>query len=63
MNVNSPPREIALAQDGWTPGIGSLRCDRGLVLTDCLQVQLFELPKDVPPSDNRVINDPIEQWL
>ena len=35
----------------------------GLLLTDCLQVHLFELPKYVPPSDNRVISDPIDQWL
>jgi hypothetical protein len=32
-------------------------------LTDCLQIHLFELPKYVPPSDNRVISDPVEQWL
>ena|GEM_PF-271410 len=40
-----------------------MRSESGLLLTDCLQVHLFELPKYVPPSDNRVINDPIEQWL
>jgi len=40
-----------------------LRTDSGLLLTDCLQIHLFELPKYVPPSDNRVISDPIEQWL
>jgi len=40
-----------------------LRTDAGLVLTDCLQIHLFELPKYVPPSDNEVITDPVEQWL
>jgi len=40
-----------------------LRTEGGLLLTDCLQIHLFELPKYVPPSDNRVISDPIEQWL
>jgi hypothetical protein len=40
-----------------------MRSDRGLLLADCLQVHLFELPKYVPPSDNRMINDPLEQWL
>jgi predicted transposase/invertase (TIGR01784 family) len=40
-----------------------LRAPSGLLLTDCLQIHLFELPKYVPPSDNRVISDPIEQWL
>jgi hypothetical protein len=40
-----------------------LRTESGLLLTDCLQIHLFELPKYVPPSDNRVISDPIEQWL
>lgn len=33
------------------------------LFTDCLQVHLFELPKYVLPSDNRVIDDPAEQWL
>ena len=33
------------------------------MLTDCLRIHLFELPKYVPPSDNRVISDPVEQWL
>jgi predicted transposase/invertase (TIGR01784 family) len=40
-----------------------LRSEGGLSLTDCLQIHLFELPKYVPPSDNRVITDPVEQWL
>ena len=40
-----------------------LQTDSGVLLTDCLQVHLFELPKYVPPSDNRVISDPIDQWL
>ena len=40
-----------------------LRTELGLSLTDCLQIDLFELPKYVPPSDNRVIDDPVEQWL
>ncbi len=40
-----------------------LRTEGGLLLSDCLQIHLFELPKYVPPSDNRVISDPIEQWL
>ena len=40
-----------------------LRTDSGLLLTDCLQVHLFELPRYVPPSDNREISDPIDQWL
>ena len=40
-----------------------LRSDTGIELTDCLQVHLFELPKYTPPSDNRVVSDPIEQWL
>ena len=34
-----------------------------LCLTDCLQIHLLELPKYTPPSDNRVITDPIEQWI
>ncbi len=29
----------------------------------CLQIVLFELPKYAAPSDNRVIRDPVEQWL
>ena len=33
----------------------------GLALTDHLQVHLLELPKYRPPSDNGVIEDPIEQ--
>jgi predicted transposase/invertase (TIGR01784 family) len=33
-----------------------------LLFTDCLQIHLLELPKYVPPTDNRVITDPIEQW-
>ena len=33
-----------------------------LVLTDCLQIHLLELPKYVIPSDNEVIEDPVEQW-
>ncbi|WP_197231240.1 Rpn family recombination-promoting nuclease/putative transposase [Novipirellula artificiosorum] len=40
-----------------------LRTDRGLSLSDCLQVHVFELPKYVVPSDNKPITDPIEQWL
>ncbi len=40
-----------------------LRTEGGLLLTDCLRIQLFELPKYVPPSDNRLIDDPVEQWL
>lgn len=40
-----------------------LRSEGGLLLTDCLRIHLFELPKYVPPSDNRVIDDPAEQWL
>ncbi|TVP97934.1 MAG: Rpn family recombination-promoting nuclease/putative transposase [Planctomycetaceae bacterium] len=39
-----------------------LRTDRGQLLTDCLQIHLVELPKYVPPGDNRVITDPVEQW-
>jgi hypothetical protein len=38
-----------------------LRTDGGLLLTDCSRIHLFELPKYLPPSDNRVIDDPIEQ--
>ena len=34
-----------------------------LDLTDGLQIHLLELPKYTPPSDNRVISDPIEAWL
>jgi predicted transposase/invertase (TIGR01784 family) len=33
-----------------------------LLLTDCLQIHLLELPKYMPPSDNKSINSPIEQW-
>lgn len=40
-----------------------LRSDTGMLLTDCLQIHLLELPKYTPPSDNRVVSDPIEQWL
>jgi predicted transposase/invertase (TIGR01784 family) len=40
-----------------------LRTEAGLLLTDCLRIHLLELPKYVPPSDNRVIGDPVEQWL
>ena len=40
-----------------------LRTADGLSLTDCLQIVLFELPKYAAPSDNRVIRDPVEQWL
>lgn len=40
-----------------------LRSEDGLLLTDCLQIVLIELPKYVPLSDNRVISDPVEQWL
>ena len=40
-----------------------LRSEGGLLLTDCLRIHLFELPKYVPPSDNQVIDDPAEQWL
>ena len=40
-----------------------MRSESGQLLTDCLQVHLFELPKYVPPNDNRLIDDPIEQWL
>ena len=40
-----------------------MRTADGVVLADCLQVHLFELSKYVPPSDNRVITDPTEQWL
>ncbi|WP_164104132.1 Rpn family recombination-promoting nuclease/putative transposase [Candidatus Laterigemmans baculatus] len=40
-----------------------LRTEGGLSLTDCLRIHLLELPKYVPPSDNRVITDPVEQWL
>jgi len=34
----------------------------GVSLTDHLQIHLLELPKYRPPSDNRKITDPIEQW-
>ncbi len=40
-----------------------LRTIRGLSLTDCLQVHIFELPKYVVPSNNEPITDPVEQWL
>jgi len=40
-----------------------LRSPGGVVLTDCLQIHLFELPKYVPPSDNGIVVDPISQWL
>ncbi len=33
-----------------------------LILTDCFQIHLFELPKYRPPMDNTIITDPIEQW-
>ncbi|MEM9366868.1 MAG: Rpn family recombination-promoting nuclease/putative transposase [Planctomycetota bacterium] len=32
-------------------------------LTDGLQIHLLELPKYEPPSDNQVIDDPVEAWL
>ena len=35
---------------------------QGIELTNALQVHLLELPKYVPPSDNTLITDPIEQW-
>ena len=34
-----------------------------MLLTDCLRIHLLELPKYVPPGDNRIIEDPTEQWL
>jgi predicted transposase/invertase (TIGR01784 family) len=37
--------------------------DGHLDLTDGLQIHLLELPKYEPPSDNRVITDPVEAWL
>ena len=40
-----------------------LRTAGGILLTDCLQVHVFELPKYVIPSDNQVITDPVDQWL
>lgn len=40
-----------------------LRTPGGLSLTDCLQVHVLELPKYVVPSDNRIITDPVDQWL
>jgi predicted transposase/invertase (TIGR01784 family) len=33
-----------------------------LVLSDCLQVHLLELPKYRVPNDNELIENPIEQW-
>ncbi len=33
-----------------------------LILTDCFQIHLLELPKYRPPMDNTIITDPIEQW-
>ena len=40
-----------------------LRTADGLSLTDCLQVNVLELPKYIIPSDNEPITDPVEQWL
>ncbi len=34
----------------------------GLLFTDCLQIHVLQLPKYMPPTDNQVITDPIEQW-
>ena len=40
-----------------------LRNDGGALLTECLQVHLFELPKYEPPGDNQPISDSVDQWL
>lgn len=40
-----------------------LRTQDGHLLTDCLQIDVLELPKYVLPSDNTSISTPLEMWL
>lgn len=40
-----------------------LRTSNGLPLTDCLQIHLLQLPKYVRPTNNRIPEDPISQWI